>query len=189
MPRRDSDHSLDQYVNGLPPQGWPRWMLDQLDAAAFVLVVCTETYYRRFRGHEEAGGGKGVDWEGALISQELYDNRSRTSKFVPVFVSTAVEGWIPEPLRGINYYAVSSEEGYQCLYDFLPGQTGVEPHPVGAQKIKARRKGSALTFGKSSAVQPVKVEISRLVKYAPAGTDRSGGGNTAAFPCVGTEKR
>ncbi|HEV2842354.1 MAG TPA: SEFIR domain-containing protein [Chthoniobacterales bacterium] len=42
---------LDQYVNGLPPQGWPRWMLDQLDAADSVLVVCTETYYRRFRGH------------------------------------------------------------------------------------------------------------------------------------------
>ena len=34
---------LDQYVNGSPPQGWPRWMLDQLDAADFVLVVCTET--------------------------------------------------------------------------------------------------------------------------------------------------
>src|ERR1035441_1337680 len=42
---------LDQYVNGSPQQGWPRWMLDQLDAADAVLVVCTETYYRRFRGH------------------------------------------------------------------------------------------------------------------------------------------
>ena len=35
----------------------------QLDAAAFVLVVCTETYYRRFRGFETGGTGKGVDWE------------------------------------------------------------------------------------------------------------------------------
>ena len=24
---------LDQYVNGSPAEGWPRWMLDQLDAA------------------------------------------------------------------------------------------------------------------------------------------------------------
>ncbi len=46
-------------------------MLDQLDAADSVLVVCTETYYRRFRGHEEPGNGKGVDWEGALITQEM----------------------------------------------------------------------------------------------------------------------
>jgi hypothetical protein len=30
-------------------------MLDQLDWAEFVLVVCTETYYRRFRGHEKPG--------------------------------------------------------------------------------------------------------------------------------------
>ena len=52
---------LDQYVNGSPEQGWPRWMLDQLDAASFVLVICTETYYRRFRGHEEPGKGKGVE--------------------------------------------------------------------------------------------------------------------------------
>src|ERR1700740_3265477 len=38
---------LDQYVAGTPPEGWPRWMLDRLDWAEFVLVVCTETYYRR----------------------------------------------------------------------------------------------------------------------------------------------
>jgi len=49
---------LDQYVNVSPQEGWPRWMLNQLDAANFVLVVCTETYYRRFRGHEEPGKGK-----------------------------------------------------------------------------------------------------------------------------------
>jgi len=66
-------------------------MLDQLDAASFVLVVCTETYYRRFRGHEEPGKGKGVDWEGALITQELYDSRRHTLKFVPVFLTAAVK--------------------------------------------------------------------------------------------------
>ena len=36
---------LDQYVNGSPPGGWPRWMLDQLDTADSVIVVCTEIYY------------------------------------------------------------------------------------------------------------------------------------------------
>ena len=62
---------LDQYVNGSPSEGWPRWMLDQLDAAQYVLVVCTETYYRHFRGHEVPGKGKGVDWEGALITKSF----------------------------------------------------------------------------------------------------------------------
>ncbi|HMV46213.1 MAG TPA: TIR domain-containing protein [Blastocatellia bacterium] len=40
---------INQYVNGSPPAGWPRWMLDQLDEANLVQVFCTETYYRRFR--------------------------------------------------------------------------------------------------------------------------------------------
>ena len=113
---------LDQYVNGSPKQGWPRWMLDQLDAATFVLVVCTETYYRRFRGHEVPGKGKGVDWEGALITQEIYDSRSRTLKFVPVFLSAAVEHCIPEPLRSGTHYALTSEDAYERLYDFLLDQ-------------------------------------------------------------------
>ena len=91
---------LDQYLNGSPPQGWPRWMLDQLDAADAVLVVCTETYYRRFRGHEEPGKGKGVDWEGALITQQLYDSRSRSLKFVPVFRSTRLSTKFNRPACG-----------------------------------------------------------------------------------------
>lgn len=67
---------LDRYVDrGSPPEGWPRWMLNALDAATQVLCVCTESYYRRFRGHEQPGKGKGVDWEGAVITQELYDVR------------------------------------------------------------------------------------------------------------------
>ena len=48
--RRDGiDTLLDRYIEGSPVQGWPRWMLDQLDAADSVLLVCTETYCRRFR--------------------------------------------------------------------------------------------------------------------------------------------
>ena len=90
---------LDRYVNGAPSQGWPRWMLDQLDAATFVLVVCTETYYRRFRGHEVAGLGKGVDWEGTLITQEIYDAGSNTLKFVPILFEESDKAFIPQPLR------------------------------------------------------------------------------------------
>ena len=92
--RRDGfDTQLDRYINGTPAEGWPRWMLDRLDEAAFVLVVCTETYYSRFRGHEQPDRGKGVDWEGALITQELYDARSSTLKFVPVLFDAANTGF------------------------------------------------------------------------------------------------
>jgi hypothetical protein len=115
------DARLDEYVNGSPMQGWPRWMLDQLDAADYVLVVCTETYYRRFRGHEAPGKGKGVNWEGALITQEIYESRSATLRFVPVFLSAFVEMWIPEPLRSVTFYELTSEaEGSPRNHDGRP---------------------------------------------------------------------
>jgi hypothetical protein len=159
------DTRLDRYPNGTPPGGWPRWMLNQLDAANFVLVVCTETYYRRFRGHEQPGKGKGADWEGALITQEIYDSRSNTTKFVPVFLGVAVDAHIPEPLRKDSYYALASEDAYGNLYDFLLGQAGVEPGPLGELKIKLRRQGSALSF--DAAPQATKIDISHIAKYAP----------------------
>lgn len=41
------DCNIDQYETS-PPEGWPRWMVNQIEEADFVLVVCTETYERRF---------------------------------------------------------------------------------------------------------------------------------------------
>jgi tetratricopeptide (TPR) repeat protein len=133
-----------------------------------VLVVCTETYYRRFRGHEVPGKGKGVDWEGALITQELYDARSHTLKFVPVLFSADAAEFIPEPLRAVNYYTPTSQAGYQSLYDSLLAQSGVEPGKVGTQKTKPRRKGMPLTFGEASPSTEGCCDISRILKYAPA---------------------
>ena len=123
--RKDGiDAQIDQYVKGRPPGGWPRWMLDKLDWAEFVLLICTETYYRRFRGHEEPGTGKGVDWEGQLITLELYQAKSRTTKFVPVIFVSQNKEFIPEPLRD-HPYRLDSEDSYQELYSFLTGQSGV----------------------------------------------------------------
>lgn len=58
--RKDGiDAKLDQYVAGTPQEGWPRWMLDRLDWAAFVLVVCTETYYGAFAATKNQAKAKG----------------------------------------------------------------------------------------------------------------------------------
>ena len=55
---------IDQYEMA-PLQGWVRWMQSQIGWADYVLVVCTETYHRRFSGKEEAGKGQGATFEGA----------------------------------------------------------------------------------------------------------------------------
>jgi hypothetical protein len=180
--RRDGIETiLDQYVNGTPTEGWPRWMLNQLDAADSALVVCTETYYRRFRGLELPGKGKGVDWEGALMTQEIYDARSSTLKFIPVFLSAANEQATPEPLRSATHYALTSEDAYARLYDFLLGQAGVQPGVVGKLNRKPRASGQPLNFGDGKRIQGAalslpaaaaqktgSVDISRIDKYAPA---------------------
>ena len=138
--RKDGvDAQLDQYVAGTPPEGWPRWMVGQLDWAEFVLVVCTETYYRRFRGHEEPGKGKGADWEGNLITLELYHAKGRTIKFAPVLFDGQNARFIPEPISGHTHYLLDSEDNYAKLYDFLTGKAGVVARELGSLQMRARK--------------------------------------------------
>ena len=149
--RKDGiDAQIDQYVGGRPPGGWPRWMLDKLDWADFVLLVCTKTYYRRFRGHEDPDKGKGVDWEGQLITIEIYHAKSRTTKFVPVIFGSEDKEFIPEPLSD-QFYLLDSEDHYHELYSFLIGQAGVLPARLGSLKTPARRQVDPLNFGRSGA--------------------------------------
>lgn len=164
--RRDGiETRLDQYVSGTPPEKWPRWMLNQLDWAEFVLLVCTETYYRRFRGHEEPGKGKGADWEGAIITQEIYDARSTTIKFVPALFDPADERFIPEPVRGHTFYVLNSEQIYRDLLDFLLDQAGVEPGMVGEPERKPRKRGEPLVFDKPDPAP--KADLTKLPAGAP----------------------
>lgn len=140
------DAQLDRFVEGTPEQGWPRWMLDRLDEARFVLVVCTETYYRRFRGHGEDARGQGADWEGASITQEIYDAKSRTTKFVPVLFGRDQKRFIPEPLRKHTSYDLTSKKDYQSLYRFLLGKARVIPAPLGEIHSIPQRDPNPLRF-------------------------------------------
>ncbi|MDX1997409.1 MAG: toll/interleukin-1 receptor domain-containing protein [Thermoanaerobaculia bacterium] len=140
------DARLDQYVNGAPENGWARWMKEQLEAADRVLLVCTETYYRRFWGQEEPGKGKGADWEGAIVTHELYQARSSTKKFIPVLFAATDQQFVPEPLGSHTHYVLTSEQIYQDLCDALLEQAGVEPGPIGPLPIRPRRKAEPLTF-------------------------------------------
>jgi tetratricopeptide (TPR) repeat protein len=168
------DTRLDQYVNGTPDEGWPRWMMNRLDEATHVLVVCTETYHNRFRGHEEPGKGKGGDWEGALITQELYNSRSATTRFVPVLFSRDDEKHIPEPLRQHTHYTVTSKARYEELCDFLEQAAGVEPRSLGKRRQRERRTGTPMRFDDESddsgsrSTPTHKYDLSRIRRYVPA---------------------
>ena len=115
------DAEVDQY-NAAPSEGWPLWCERQIEAADVVLMVCTETYYRRVSGDEGRGKGLGVVWEAAIIRQLLSDAGAVSDKFVPVLFSDTSPEQIPTPIKGGTRYVVDTEDGYEDLYRRLTGQ-------------------------------------------------------------------
>lgn len=132
------DCQLDQYEMS-PDDGWSRWMMRQLESADFVLLICTEAYTRRVEGREEPYRGLGAAWEGALITQGLYEKGGRNTKFIPiVFAHTNVRN-IPVFLRPFTYYDLSSPGGYEALYRRLTGQPEIVPRELGEVSRKLPR--------------------------------------------------
>ena len=127
------DCHIDQYEMS-PPEGWPIWMLKRVKWANFVVVVCTETYNQRFTGEAPAGQGKGVKWEGAILTQELYDAESQNTRFIPVVLSSQDTEHIPVILRGQNYYDISTDKGYEALYRHLTNQPRISKPALGKLK-------------------------------------------------------
>jgi hypothetical protein len=112
------DCRLDQYED-IPVKGWPRWMRQQLDEAEHVVVICTETYLRRFEGKEPPGMGRGASWEGAIITQELYEAHAQTRRFIPVVFSGADLDHIPLVLRATTGVDLDPEHDIQASYERL----------------------------------------------------------------------
>jgi len=127
------DSHIDQYEVS-PQEGWPRWMANKVEWADFVLVVCTDMYQQRFKGKAPAGQGKGVKWEGAILTQELYDAEAQNTRFIPVVFSAQDTGYIPVILRGRTYYDVSTDKGYDALYRHLTGQPAITMPSLGKLK-------------------------------------------------------
>ncbi len=127
------DCHLDRYEVS-PQEGWTRWMINQVEESAFVLVVCTETYDRRFRGKEDPNKGLGATWEGFIITQEIYNDASRNTKFIPIAFSADDAKHIPLFLQSATYYRLDTEEGYQDLYRRLTAQPGIVKPPIGKRR-------------------------------------------------------
>jgi hypothetical protein len=129
--REGIDCHLDQYET-FPPEGWPRWMSDQIEQADYVLVLCTETYARRALGHDSPDRGLGANWEGQLITQSIYDRAGRNTKFVPVILRASDVSHIPQFVSSATHFDVSEESGYEALYRLLTSQPAVARPDLGA---------------------------------------------------------
>lgn len=123
------DCQIDQYVNGSPPEGWLRWMETQIEQADFVLLVCTPNYLKRYRG-EEREGGRGVTFEGVVISQVLYDHYYHSTKFIPVIPENGNPDHVPIPLKAYSCYSLPVD--YDKLCRVLTGQPEHVAPPLGS---------------------------------------------------------
>lgn len=123
------DCRIDQHEES-PEEGWPRWCRNQVQESQFVLIVCTETYQRRYEGKEEYGKGRGGQWEGFVIIQELYETEGRNTKFIPVVFSSADSQYIPIELRAATYYDLSKDEEYNKLFRRITKQPARIPSSV-----------------------------------------------------------
>lgn len=112
--------------------------MDQTRESKFVLVVCTEKYYRRYLNEEEQGQGQGVTWEGGLIIADLYSGQGINEKYIPVLLSVEGKDYIPESLRSYTHYELFDNDynlnkpgSYQELYRYLTHQPSHVAPPIG----------------------------------------------------------
>ncbi len=143
---------LDQYVNGSPPEGWPRWMLNRIDESDVVLLVCTETYYRRFRRQQQSGKELGADSPTAIMTEMDYVLAEHIKSAIPVLFDLADRQWIPGPFRTRTSYCLDSETGYETLYHSLLRWSGTAPGAISARRRRPGAPAEPLNSGSTPSV-------------------------------------
>lgn len=114
------DCEIDQYEEA-PPEGWPKWMVRQVQDAKYVLVMCSQLFSERandFSGKEE---GLGAKWETSLILQQLYLSNTNNTKFIPIVVGRNGTRFIPLPLQPYTYYDINDKISREKLFNRLRG--------------------------------------------------------------------
>jgi len=142
------DAWIDRFVQ-FPPEGWQRWMENEIEKAQFVLLIITEAYRERFTGH--AGKtGLGVSWEGAIVTADLYDSAGQNVKFVPTLFSAADEAHVPRSLRRYSRFRVDNDSGFTALCRLVTDSPEIMPAPL-------RSKPLPVPSGPLAKVEPLSI--------------------------------
>ncbi len=121
---------IDQYED-FPKNGWQQWMEKQVESADFVLLICTPLYLKRYKG-EDSEGGRGVTFEGMIISQTLYDAHYKNTKFIAVIPDDGNINNVPLALKDFTNYRIY--ENYQKLYRLLTNQPATPAREIGSTR-------------------------------------------------------
>ncbi len=91
-----SDHA---YEVRPPERGWITWMEDCIRDADVILIICTPRLKDRWDKREDPGVGHGATFEGAIVTQYMYDHAMRNDRFFPVLSDGGSYDDIPVKLR------------------------------------------------------------------------------------------
>lgn len=137
------DACVDLYEES-PPEGWPRWMENQIRNSDFVLVLSSKSYYDKC--YSNGLQGKGISWEVNIVYQQIYDGFTENKKFIPVFFKQEDEQYILTPLKSFTFYNVGTKEGFDKLYWRLRGVTSRIKPPLGELRPLPEKQRKTLYF-------------------------------------------
>lgn len=135
------DAWIDRY-SPPPPEGWQVWIERQIEAASWIILVCTETYRRRFDLQEDHGKGRGVAYEANIIRSQIYESAGKNLKAIPVLFRTEDEQHIPQPLLTSSRYLFPAE--CDRLLRHLRGEPEILAPPLGAPQQASAPTPAAL---------------------------------------------
>lgn len=125
------DAWIDQYTS-IPSEGWSSWFESQIGTAQRVLIVCTETYQRRFLLERETGVSSGVNFgRGFIINQNIHNEGGKQNKFRAVLLDEAIPHYIPSFLRDYPYYRPDDPIDFEKLVRWIHERPSVDAPPIG----------------------------------------------------------
>ena len=128
------DSEIDQYEEA-PAEGWPKWMMRQIQQADFVLVCCSKLFFDRANDFSGDNDGLGVKWETSLILQQLYGLSTNNTKFIPIIFDDLDKKFIPLPLQPYTHYKLTDSVTKNRLIDRLRGVSKSKRPALGAEEV------------------------------------------------------
>jgi len=125
------DAHLDRWYEDVR-RDWTVWAIQQLAVADFILVVASPGYRRRVDGSAAPGEGRGAQFEGAIIRDNLMRNLpAETRRVLPVVLPGRAISEIPTFLHAYSSSRyVVSDFTVEGIGDLLAVLTGVPRHPM-----------------------------------------------------------
>lgn len=117
-------------------QDWPLWMIEQFRYADYILVVASAAYRRRTDGEAGPDEGRGVQFEGGLLRDRYYADRTAwTKRILPVLLPGETRDGIPTflgPFSGTIYPIKElSATGIEDLIRVITNQPAFVDPPLG----------------------------------------------------------